>query len=49
MALVMEICDRITVLDYGQIIAIGSPENIQHDSKVIAAYLGQAAEQSTSL
>lgn len=40
MALVMKICERIYVLDYGKILAQGVPEEIKHNPAVIKAYLG---------
>ncbi len=40
MSLVMEVCDRIFVFDYGTLIASGVPEEIQKNERVIKAYLG---------
>lgn len=41
--LVMGLCDRITVLDYGKVIADGTASEVQHHPAVIAAYLGTEA------
>ncbi len=40
MELVMSVCDRITVLNFGTQIATGTPEQIQSNPEVIRAYLG---------
>ena len=42
MKLVMGICEQITVLDHGETIAVGSPENVRSNRKVIEAYLGDS-------
>jgi len=41
MPLVMKVCSRLQVLNYGEIIAEGKPENVRNDPRVIESYLGR--------
>jgi branched-chain amino acid transport system ATP-binding protein len=46
MALVMDVCEVINVLDYGRMIALGTPDEIRSNQAVIDAYLGSPAGMS---
>lgn len=46
MPVVMGICERIVVMDFGEIIAEGNPEEVRNNKKVIEAYLGKTEEAS---
>jgi len=42
-ALIMDVCDRVVVLDQGMVLAEGTPEEIRSNLDVVAAYLGDSA------
>ena len=46
MGLVLSACDRLCVLDFGRLIAEGSPETVRTDPSVVTAYLGHAAGEA---
>jgi branched-chain amino acid transport system ATP-binding protein len=48
MSLIMRLCDRIQVLNYGQTICAGSPEQVRADPAVIEAYLGTHATAASA-
>jgi branched-chain amino acid transport system ATP-binding protein len=45
MTLVMQVCDRIHVLDQGRTLAQGTPDEVRANLDVVAAYLGESAVQ----
>jgi branched-chain amino acid transport system ATP-binding protein len=49
MRLVMNICEKITVMDFGEVIARGNPREIQNDTRVVEAYLGRGAVARTGV
>jgi branched-chain amino acid transport system permease protein len=49
MGLVLGICDRVVVLEFGRVIADGAPEIVRRDAAVMAAYLGSAHDAPTAV
>lgn len=45
MGLVLSVCDRIFVLEFGKLIAAGAPQDVRNDQRVVSAYLGGAAAE----
>jgi branched-chain amino acid transport system permease protein len=48
MSLVLGICDRVVVLEFGRVIAEGTPEDVRRAPRVVAAYLGDGMEPAAS-
>jgi len=49
MGLVLGISDRVVVLEFGKVIAVGTPSAVRADTRVVAAYLGSAANETKIL
>jgi branched-chain amino acid transport system ATP-binding protein len=47
MRLIMNLCERITVLSYGKVIARGTPAEIRQNTAVVESYLGKVSDAAT--
>ena len=48
MQVVMNLCQRLIVLDFGQVVAEGTPEEVRHNPKVVEVYLGKGFKRDDS-
>jgi branched-chain amino acid transport system ATP-binding protein len=46
MSMMFDVCDRVVVIDFGRVIADGTPDEVRTDPAVVAAYLGRSMEES---
>jgi branched-chain amino acid transport system ATP-binding protein len=49
MGLVLSVCDRVIVLEFGQVVADGPPDAVRRDPRVLAAYLGDGTDMTIPL